>query len=319
MTNEELNESLKNMRIEVNGNARIVDLDDTIKFDCKRCGKCCSSRSDIMLNPYDVYRIAKSLNITTKEVIQNYCDVYPGNNSGLPIVTLKEDKRGLCPFLKFSTSDGKFGCSINDSKPGACIMHPIGVVRSVNVNNRDEHSKQFIEVPSCNVHGTETEVKIRDFIKPYLDNEECHEAGSLLVFEPERYVKPSEFINCLVKRDEESLQKRFSKKEIDSIKSLPEFISKASFVTYMGTTIDALYDIDTNKDFMEQVDEIKERIRISCLKMITAFRTINLDFSSGQLTKKDEELIKEITKNFEQGFEDFCEKLENEKIEGDKK
>ena len=73
MTKEQLNEALKGMgKSSPLGDAKFVDLDDTIKFNCKRCGRCCSGREDILLNPYDIYHIAQGLNISPVEVLNQY-------------------------------------------------------------------------------------------------------------------------------------------------------------------------------------------------------------------------------------------------------
>ena len=39
-----------------------IGLDDTFRFHCTACGKCCINREDILLNPRDLFRIAKYLN-----------------------------------------------------------------------------------------------------------------------------------------------------------------------------------------------------------------------------------------------------------------
>ena len=302
VTNEELNKALSSQNI--NGEARLVDLDDTIKFNCKRCGKCCSGRTDIILNPYDVYNIAKGLGITPKEVIEQYCSVHCGSNSCLPVVTLKEDERELCPFLKFFTNEGKFGCSINDFKPGACIMHPIGVVRSVDQTTHKEET-QFIEVPSCEIHGTDTEVKIRDFIKPYLDEREEHDIGSMLTFEVTKYVNTRKFIKCFVERDNEMLQKNFSEEEIEKIRSLDEFLVQASYKTFMGSTTVSLYNFDMNKGFIEQIDNVKQKIKDNCIKMLATFSVIGFDFSSDDFTEESRILIEDEVNKLEEEIHDF--------------
>ena len=302
VTNEELNKALNSQNI--NGEARLVDLDDTIKFNCKRCGKCCSGRTDIILNPYDVYNIAKGLEITPEEVIKQYCNVHCGSNSCLPIVTLKEDKRGLCPFLKFFANEGKFGCSVNNFKPGACIMHPIGIVRSVDqITHKQE--KQFIEVPSCDIHGIETEIKIRDFIKPYLDKEEEHDIGSMLTFEVTKYIDTRKFIKCFVEQDDEMLHKYFSEEKIELIKSLSEFLVQASYKTFMGSTLMSLYDFDMNKGFIEQIADVKQKIKDNCIKMLATFSVIGFDLSSDDFAEENRILIEYEVNKLEEDFHDF--------------
>ena len=98
-----------------------IGLDDTFKFECKMCGKCCIHREDIMLNPKDIYNMAKELNLKTGELVEKYCEAYIGPDSRIPIVRLKP--RGSvhrCPLLK----DRK--CMVHSSKPTVCAMYPIG-------------------------------------------------------------------------------------------------------------------------------------------------------------------------------------------------
>ena len=35
--------------------ARIVSSDDTFRFHCTQCGKCCTERDDILLTPRDLF------------------------------------------------------------------------------------------------------------------------------------------------------------------------------------------------------------------------------------------------------------------------
>ena len=37
-----------------------VGLDDTFKFHCDQCGKCCTHREDIILSPMDISRWPRS-------------------------------------------------------------------------------------------------------------------------------------------------------------------------------------------------------------------------------------------------------------------
>ena len=74
----------------------IVDHYDTFKigpdepfpFHCVQCGKCCVHREDILLNPQDLFRMAKHLGQTPKDVVIHYCEVYTGPDSRMPLVRL---------------------------------------------------------------------------------------------------------------------------------------------------------------------------------------------------------------------------------------
>lgn len=98
-----------------------IGLDDPFRFHCDQCGKCCIHRDDILLNPRDLYNMAKFLKLTMGGTVARYCEVYIGDSSRFPIVRIKP--RGSvhrCPFL----NDRK--CSIHPAKPIVCAMFPIG-------------------------------------------------------------------------------------------------------------------------------------------------------------------------------------------------
>lgn len=98
-----------------------IGLDDTFSFSCNKCGKCCINRDDILLSPFDLYRISKKLNITPNEFVAQYGEAYIGDSSRMVIVRLKpQGSIKRCPLLK----DRK--CSVHDAKPTVCAMYPIG-------------------------------------------------------------------------------------------------------------------------------------------------------------------------------------------------
>ena len=95
--------------------------EDRFHFHCKRCGKCCINREDILLNPKDLYNISKELVLTPQDTVAQYCEVYLGQSSRIPIVRLKP--RGSikrCPLLK----DRR--CSVHRAKPTVCALFPLG-------------------------------------------------------------------------------------------------------------------------------------------------------------------------------------------------
>ena len=98
-----------------------IGLDDTFKFHCTECGKCCTNREDIMLTARDVYNMSKALGMTPEEMIREYCEWYIGHDSRFPIVRiLPRGSVRRCPLLK----DRK--CLVHNAKPAVCAMFPIG-------------------------------------------------------------------------------------------------------------------------------------------------------------------------------------------------
>lgn len=98
-----------------------IGLDEPFKFHCMMCGKCCIHREDILLSPKDIYNMAKELNLSAEDLFKQYCEVYIGSDSKVPIVRLKP--RGSvkrCPLLKNRK------CIVHKAKPTVCAMFPIG-------------------------------------------------------------------------------------------------------------------------------------------------------------------------------------------------
>ena len=90
-------------------------------FHCDQCGNCCRNRKDILLNPFDLFRIASQLGTNPKDIVARYCTVYVGDSSRFPVVLLlPEGKDEACPFLK----DNR--CSIHANKPTVCALFPLG-------------------------------------------------------------------------------------------------------------------------------------------------------------------------------------------------
>ena len=143
-----------------------IGLDDTFKFECKMCGKCCIHRDDILLTPKDVYNMSKELNLRTEELVEKYCEVYIGQDSRIPIVRLKpKGSVNRCPLLK----DRK--CMVHRSKPTVCAMYPIGrylALAGKTAADIDLDSMQYIfNKPDCKgSEGTETHT-VREWLESF--------------------------------------------------------------------------------------------------------------------------------------------------------
>ena len=90
-----------------------------------------------MLTPRDVYRMAKELQMTPNDIVQEFCECYIGDTSRVPVVRILP-RRAIrrCPFLK----DRK--CSIQKAKPTVCAMFPIGRAIVRDTNRLDTESLQ---------------------------------------------------------------------------------------------------------------------------------------------------------------------------------
>lgn len=141
-----------------------LSLDDTFRFHCQMCGKCCINREDILLNPQDLYRLAQALGKPPIEIFTEYCEAYWGNTSGMVIVRLRpigSDKH--CPLL----AAGR--CSVHQSKPTVCALFPLGRGIMMPSDRMEDLStakpRYFLQGVTC---GDRSEVHtVRDWIEGF--------------------------------------------------------------------------------------------------------------------------------------------------------
>jgi len=132
---------------------RQLGLDDTFRFKCYGCGKCCKNREDILLNAQDVYRMAKHLKLEPKQLIDRYCETCIGQQSLIPLVRLlPRGKFNACPLLK----DNR--CSVHAAKPTVCALFPLGRFLAKNPDdlNAPPEPGYFLQPITCGGHKNNT-------------------------------------------------------------------------------------------------------------------------------------------------------------------
>jgi Fe-S-cluster containining protein len=88
--------------------------------------------------PYDVFRIAQFFNLSSDEVLNEFCTVSLGKKSKIPSVSVKtkhieiENKTmEICPFLLCNENNRSYICTIEDVKPIACEVFPLNTIVSI--------------------------------------------------------------------------------------------------------------------------------------------------------------------------------------------
>ena len=116
-----------------------IDLDEQFKIGHQVFENYCNAQYNFTLDPYDIYRISKELNIKVVDFINKYCGAKIGAESGLPIVFLRQKKEdGGCVLLKNGI------CMVENSKPSQCVLYPIKMYMDTrnktvdDVNNSEE-------------------------------------------------------------------------------------------------------------------------------------------------------------------------------------
>lgn len=139
--------------LEKNMNIKVIE-GETFDFRCTCCGACCRHREDILLSAYDVMRIQKYLGIDFKRLLNEYCELYLGRTSKLPIVRIqpKGDKR-ICPFLYRNK------CRIHEVKPIICALFPVGRVTTINKESGKPEMMYFAQQADCGAKDVQNNLK----------------------------------------------------------------------------------------------------------------------------------------------------------------
>ena len=107
--------------------------------------ECCRDLNQF-LTPYDILRLKNSLGLSSGEFLQQYTVSYIGPETGLPVVSLKQDQTDnlKCPFVRPT------GCSVYANRPSSCRMYPVAraLSRSRETGVTTEHFA-LIKEPHC--------------------------------------------------------------------------------------------------------------------------------------------------------------------------
>lgn len=98
---------------------------ETFTFNCHPgvpCFNDCCRQLELALTPYDVVRLSRKLEISTKQFLEEYAVIEWEEGDFFPRVYLgmKDDGLVSCPFVE------EMGCSVYDGRPGACRTYPLG-------------------------------------------------------------------------------------------------------------------------------------------------------------------------------------------------
>lgn len=96
---------------------------DGLRFTCAQCGNCCTGGPGyVWISDEEIGRLAKFLQLSSKEVINRYCRKIDGR------ISLKESRtpQGMydCIFLKEDAQRGRKTCSVYPVRPLQCRTWP---------------------------------------------------------------------------------------------------------------------------------------------------------------------------------------------------
>lgn len=120
--------------------------------DCKGCSTCCQGMGEsIVLDPYDVYRLTKGLNISFEALLDDKFEL--GVYDGMILPHLKmSGANEACAFLN---NEGR--CSVHNIRPGICRLFPLGRFYE------NGGFKYFLQIHECK-NQNRTKVKVKKWI-----------------------------------------------------------------------------------------------------------------------------------------------------------
>tara|TARA_B100000959_G_scaffold18261_1_gene17597 strand:+ start:28275 stop:29057 length:783 start_codon:yes stop_codon:yes gene_type:complete len=123
--------------------------DDKFSFSCHQgidCWGVCCKTTNVYLTPYDTLRLKTNLGIDSSKFLAKHTIQYMGEDFGLPLVKLKMEDNGHCPFLC------ETGCTVYKDRPTSCRTYPIGQATSSGSHNV-KGEMAFFKVKEAHCHG----------------------------------------------------------------------------------------------------------------------------------------------------------------------
>lgn len=120
---------------------KLYSLGDMVKVGCHDCAGCfeccCDMGQSIILDPYDIYRLTRNLNLSFQELMAAHIELHVEDGLILPNlkmtessvlvgegVTSKATQPSMPPRCSFLNEEGR--CSIHAIRPGICRLFPLG-------------------------------------------------------------------------------------------------------------------------------------------------------------------------------------------------
>ncbi len=120
--------------------------------DCKGCSACCQNMGEsIVLDPFDIYRLTKGLNLSFEALLENKIELNVFDGMILPNLKMA-GKNASCAFLN---EEGR--CSVHRIRPGICRLFPLGRFYE------NGSFQYFLQIHECK-NENRTKVKVKKWI-----------------------------------------------------------------------------------------------------------------------------------------------------------
>ena len=145
----------REVTLEEISDGRLYDANDMVKAecqDCKGCCDCCKGMGDsVILDPYDVCRLARGLGRNPADLIGTVLELGVSDGNILPHLRM-QGREERCVFLN---EEGR--CSVHAIRPGFCRLFPLGRYYT------EENFKYIIQVHEC-AKKNRSKIKVKKWI-----------------------------------------------------------------------------------------------------------------------------------------------------------
>lgn len=139
-----------------------LTLDDTIQFNCHKgiaCFNECCKSIEIQLTPYDILRLKRHLDLSSKEFVARYTMPFEMDHHGMPGLKLAHQPgTSACIFLK------EEGCGVYEDRPAACRYYALG---SMGVRKKDAGAVEdiyfLVKEAHCLGHDEPRQLTVREY------------------------------------------------------------------------------------------------------------------------------------------------------------
>jgi Fe-S-cluster containining protein len=139
-----------------------MNLDSRFCFHCgpeRECFNRCCADVTILLSPYDVLRLKKSLAIDSSEFLEKYTLTMRSRDRQVPVVLLRMGETDRkCPFV------GESGCTVYNNRPWPCRMYPLGMAEPKGPNAAANRFYFLVEEELCQGRRDGKERTVRSWI-----------------------------------------------------------------------------------------------------------------------------------------------------------
>jgi Fe-S-cluster containining protein len=209
------------MDLQLPENVKRLAPGEKFKFACHAEVSCftdCCRDLELALTPYDILRLKKALKMDSQAFLDRYVILEQEEKEPFPrlYLTMVDDGRASCPFVT------QTGCTVYADRPGACRTYPLG--RAVSRNMHGRCTELYVLLSESHCHGHHTATGAGFTVATWTDDQGLAP-----------YNAANDALLPLLQHEQVKLGRKLTHRERELF-------------------LMALYDLDTFRDFLQQID-----------------------------------------------------------------